>query len=255
VLALEFRGVSDTADFGFLARAGAASLYRVDPLVSHISRQLPLREQARDIAEELPESPRLIIAYCATAALGAHIAEMADAPLLLIDPYPVTAQDILRDLDELCRTLGCETASSPASAASPDMTAWELALHDSRDRLAARFGSDGIAYDMADDLLDRYRAWLRFLSASMEAGLASPRGGVAVITGKFPSLMDALLTEPAKVRIFQALPSGGTLDSPEVRALLLSAVAITSGRDAFRSFIDRNDKFVDMARTVGFNLL
>jgi hypothetical protein len=226
VLAIEFRGVGYSADFGFLKRLGLTSkLHRIDPLGDHITKPLALADQTRRMVGRLPCSPDLVLTYCATAALGAHIAEIVGADLLMIDPYPVTRDDMYRDFANLCGTLNDGGALEPERFRSMEISQWEDVLQTSRDDLARRHGGDEVAYGMTDDLLDRYRAWLRFLNACMNARPAAPGGRVTVIAGKYRSRLDSLLTEPEKMRLILAEVEADTLDSAEVQTLVASYVA------------------------------
>lgn len=228
VVALEFRGVGDTADFGFLSReGGAARLTRIDPLIHHIDRPRSLAEQAELIVTRLAEPPALVLAYCGTAAIGLHIAALTGAPSLLVDPYPITAEDMHRDVGHLCRSMGIDPALLGEPGAQPDLARWEDVLLTARDGMAEIHGGDEEAYELVDDLLDRYRAWLRFLQASTDSGPVSPSGAVTVVTARPPDVLEPLLTAPHTARAYPVPPLAegrGVLDSPEVRALLSTAV-------------------------------
>ncbi|GAA4834494.1 hypothetical protein [Kitasatospora terrestris] len=225
VLALEFRGVGDTADFGFLAAPGGpVDLVRVDPLVHHIEHPLLLTEHARLILDALPAAPDLVLAYCGTAALGLHICSVAGTPAVLVDPYPVTAADLRKDFARLCASSGIDPAGLLDPEREPDVARWESALLGSRDSMAEQYGGDDEAYELVDDLLDRYCGWLRFLRASMTAGPAATGGGISVITARPHPVLTPLLTAPAAARIHRVEAEGGLLDSPQVRKLLSAAV-------------------------------
>jgi hypothetical protein len=225
VLALEFRGVGDPADFAFLAEeTDPASMERVDPLVDHVPRQLALDEQAKVLVERLPYPPELVFAYCAAAALGAHIAAVSAARLVLVDPYPVTAPVVRRDFRKLCERVGCDSREMDEDGA---LARREAMLLRTRDGLAAEFGGDEQAFEMVDDLLDRYRSWLRFLDASMTARPADPAGEVTVVAGRPLSPLGALLTRPRWARVHHVEVDIDTLESAEVRTLLTAAIAGT----------------------------
>ncbi len=172
VLAIDFPGAGHAADFGFLMKTGAAALVRrVDPLIDHLSGPLTLEEQARGLIARLAEPPGLVLTYCGTAALGAHIAELATARLLAVDPYPVTMADIHRDFADLCRTVGCDPPGYAECASEADIALWISAIVTERDRLAAVYGGDADAYQMVDDLFARYRGG----GGSVCAGRERPR--------------------------------------------------------------------------------
>ncbi|MFJ5680710.1 hypothetical protein [Streptomyces sp. NPDC093097] len=225
VLALEFRGVGDRADFGFLSRAGcAADLARVDPLMSHIDRALTLGQQARLLAACLPAPPALVLSYCGTAALALHVAALTGASSVLVDPYPVTADDMRRDFMQLCESTGIDPAGLVDPTAEPDPARWAAELEGARDDMAAVHGGDDVAYELVDDMLDRYRAWLRFLQASRSAGPAAPGGQVTAITARPDPRLDLLLVDECVAEVYRVGNPDGMLDSPEVRDLLSSAV-------------------------------
>lgn len=225
VLALEFRGVGDTADFGFLAAdAGEVELSRIDPLVHHIERPLTLSEQARLIVGTFSRTPGLVLAYCGTSALALHIAALTDAPALLVDPYPITAEDMHRDVGKLCAAMDVDPALLGDPGAEPDLARWEAALLTARDSMAGVHGGDEEAYELVDDVLDRYRAWLRFLRAGVEAGPVSTSGEVTVVTARPAEVLVPLLTAPHAVSTHRLADGAGVLDAPEVRALLSAAV-------------------------------
>ena len=227
VIALEFRGVGDTADFGFLNKeAGAVGLVRLDPLVDHIAAPLNIDKQARLIAERFPELPRLVLAYCGTAALALHVAALTEAATVLVDPYQVTAEDLHRDFARMCRSLAVEP---PDRAPAPDLGEWEALVLTARDAMAGEHGGDEEAYEFVDDLFDRYRGWLRFLFASVDAGPVGPRApitAVTAVTAKPPSSLGELVTEPGRVRTHRVVTAAdtGTLDSGPVRELLAALV-------------------------------
>ncbi|MFE4612671.1 hypothetical protein ACFRK5_30685 [Streptomyces niveus] len=227
VLALEFRGVGDTADFGFLGREGrTVGLTRVDPLVHHIGGLRSLAEQAELIAGQLPQPPDLVLSYCGTSAIALHVAAHTDAPSLLVDPYPITAEDMHRDVRNLCRSMNIDPALLGAPGSAPDLARWEAALLTARDGMAEVHGGDEEAYELVDDLLDRYRAWLRFLQASADSEPVSPVGAVTVVTAR-DALLDPMLTAAETTRVRRVPPPApgmGLLDSPEVRSLLWAAV-------------------------------
>jgi hypothetical protein len=231
VLALEFRGVGDTADFGFLSReASSAVLSRVDPLVQHLGGPLTLPEQARLLIDALPEPPGLVLSYCGTAGLGLHVAALTDAESVLVDPYPVTSDDMRRDFANLCASLGIAPTGLVAPGADPDVARWEKALWQARDGMAEVHGGDEDAYELVDDLLDRYRAWLRFLQASRVAGPVTARGSVSVVTAKSEVPLQDLLVFADSVEVHRVEAGTGILNSAEARALLSTAVLRHSGK-------------------------
>ncbi|MFI1934334.1 hypothetical protein [Streptomyces sp. NPDC020330] len=225
VLALEFRGVGDRADFGFLTReVDGVDLTRVDPLVHHVEQPLGLAEQASLLAEALPNAPALVLAYCGTAALALHVAELTGAPSLLVDPYPVTADDMRRDFIGLCESTGVDPTGLVDPAADPDPARWAKELYRARDAMAAPHGGDDVAYELVDDMLDRYRAWLRFLQASRSAAPAAPGGAVTAITARPDPRLGLLLVDSGVAQVHRVEGGTGILDSPEVRGLLAAAV-------------------------------
>jgi hypothetical protein len=222
VLALEFRAVPNAVDFGALGPAvGAAELVRVDPLEHHVGKPLTVDDQAGLLADVMPAPLRLVVTYCGTAALGLHVAARTGAAALLIDPFPVTAQDMRTDFARLCASLGI---AADAAGDEPDLPRWEDMLLTSRTTLAETHGGDDEAYELVDDLLDRYRAWLRFLRASMVASPVAPAGEVTVVTTKRVPPLEKLLAASSVPRV--RLIEEGTDDpgSPAVQALVSAAV-------------------------------
>jgi hypothetical protein len=225
VLAFEFYGVSESADFAFLDELTAAGrVRRVDPVNDHLEAQLSLAAQARLHVQALPTPPELVIAYCSCAALGAHVAALCEARLLLVDPDAVTDQAVRREFELLCRRLGTE----PPSAEEPQRQ-WELALAASRGRLAEVYGGDRKAFEMVDDLFDRYRAWLRFIDACATAAPAAPKKEVTVIARKPLTDLAALLAQPEDIRLrrVESDSDSATLDAPQIQDLVLAEVRAT----------------------------
>jgi hypothetical protein len=220
VLAFEFHGVSETADFAFLAEPTAAGrVRRVDPVNDHLGAQLSLAAQARLHVRARPTPPELVIAYCSCAALGAHVAALCEASLLLVDPEAMTEQAVRREFELLCRRLG----TAPPSAGEPQRQ-WELALAASRGPLAEVHGGDREAFEMVDDLFDRYRAWLRFIDACATAAPAAPKKEVTVIARKPLTCLAALLDQPEGIRLRRVESDSATLDAPQIQELVLAAV-------------------------------
>ncbi|MFE9429220.1 hypothetical protein ACFYNO_40465 [Kitasatospora sp. NPDC006697] len=229
VLALEFKGVGERADFAFLRQSGGpAELLRVDPLVHHLDRPLTLAEHARLLGGHRSGPPALVLAYCGTAALALHVAALTGAPSVLVDPYPVTAEDMRRDFAGLCASAGVEPAGQ-VLAAEPDPAAWAAELWRARDGMAAEHGGDEVAYELVDDMLDRYRSWLRFLQASRCAEPATTAAPVVAITARPEPRLELLLADPSRAELHRVGPhrTGAAialLDSPEVRRLLTELV-------------------------------
>jgi hypothetical protein len=215
VLALEFRGVREAADFGFLA-----GVRRVDPIGGHVAAALTIRQQAEQLADQRLD---LVLAYCSCAALGAHVAELSAAGLVLIDPDVVTHAAVKQDFTHLCSLLG----------AVPDGD-WDSAFASVRDDLAEAHGGDDQAYEMVDDLFDRYRAWLRFLDASASAQTATPPGEITVIAGKPLPELGKLVGDSTRVRITRVAADAGTLASPLVREQLAVEVGRAESRAVMR---------------------
>jgi hypothetical protein len=205
VLALEFRGVRENADFGFLD-----GVTRVDPIAGHTAGPLTVRRQAEQLASTAVD---LVLAYCSCAAVGAHVAALSGARLVLIDPDVVTHAAVRRDFEHLCASLGANPGGS-----------WEDAFASVRDDLAAVHGSDEEAYEMVDDIIDRYLAWLRFLDASVRAPVAELSGEVEVIAGRPLPDLGKLLGDPGRAAVTTVVPRAGTLGSAEVRQRLAREV-------------------------------
>jgi hypothetical protein len=220
VLAFEFYGVSESADFAFLDELTATGrVCRVDPVNDHLETQLSLAAQARAHVRALPTSPGLVIAYCSCAALGAHVAALCEARLLLVDPDAVTCQGVRREFELLCRRLGAEPPST-----QEHQREWELAFAASREPLAKLHGGDRKAFEMVDDVFDRYRAWLRFMDACATAAPAAPKNAVTVIARKPLTDLAALLAQPDKIRLRRVESESATLDAPEIQELVLAEV-------------------------------
>lgn len=225
VLAFEFHGVNETADFAFLAGpATAGRVRRVDPVNDHLEAQLSLTAEARLHLGVMPTPPELIIAYCSCAALGAHVAALCEARLLLVDPDAITDEAVRRGFELLCRRLGTEP---PESATEEPQRQWEQALAASRERLAELHGGDGEAFEMVDDLFDRYRAWLRFMDACATAAPAAPKNDVTVIVRKPLTDLAALLARPEDIRVQRVESDSATLDAPRIQELVLAEVRAT----------------------------
>ncbi|GGO99416.1 alpha/beta fold hydrolase [Wenjunlia tyrosinilytica] len=223
VLALDLPGSGNTADFGFLAGPGTSGrLTRVDPLVGQVAGPLDLERQAADLLEDRPDRPEVVLAYCAGATFAVHLAERAGARAVLVDPYPITTGVIHFELTKLCRTLACDPPGYDEFAAG-GLGQWEMVLNKARDGLVEQYGSDETASEMVDGLLDRYRSWLRFLTACSAARPADP-DQVLVIAGKPLSGLDTLLAKPAEATVRHVDAATGPLGSPQVQALLSAAI-------------------------------
>jgi hypothetical protein len=225
VLALEFHGVRETADFSFLTEgAGADRIRRVDPVADHVTARLTVATQARLHVRALASPPELVIAYCSCAALGAHIAGMCGAQLVLVDPDALTGRDVRRAFEDLCRTLdyGAPDAEDPVFVTCDEQ--WEAVLGRCRGRLAAAYGGDEQAYEMVDDVFGRYRGWLRFMDACANSEPADPQGEVTVIARRSLTNLTALLVHPELVRLHRVETRTATLDAPEIQELVLTAV-------------------------------
>ncbi len=224
VLALEFHAVRRTADFSFLRepeRAGC--LVQVDPLEDHLAGRLSLERQSHLLLERLRVPPSLVLAYCGCAALAAHTAALCDASLILVDPDVVDQEVMHRDFLQLCATLNFDPATIDGAARNDWLAQWETVLVVTRDRLATEYGGDSEAYEMVDDLFDRYRSWARFLGASLSPAPADPEGEVTVISGRPLPNLDALLARPEGVFLHQVAPGADTLSLPDVQDLLRRA--------------------------------
>ncbi|MET7802164.1 hypothetical protein [Streptomyces decoyicus] len=226
VLALEFRGVRETADFGFLtAGARRTGVTRVDPLQDHVSGRLALTDQAQRLVDTLTAPPRLVLGYCASAGLAARIAHLAGAALILVDPDPVSADYVRQEADILCRALGVVPGGAAIPPTYGELAGFESLLLTSRDAQADVYGGDAEAYEMVDDLLGRYRAWLRFLDASAHRAPVTIEGAVTIVCGKPLPPLTGLLTNPESAHVHHVGSKGGTLDLPEVRTLLSDMVS------------------------------
>jgi hypothetical protein len=230
VIALEFRGIGDPSNFGFLNGVrGLAGLCRLDPLTSQAERYRDLDEQAKVLIEDLPAEPEVVIAHCGSAALGVHIAARTTAHLVLVDPYPTTSEIAYRDFEKLCERIGCYPGP-PASTLADR----EAQLVGMRKELSIPFGGDEEALDMVDDLLERYRSWLRFLQASVVAPAVAPNGPVTVVAGKPLSPLEPLLVRPQDARVVRLATDGDTLQSAAVHTFMITTV-----RNVLRGDLDR----------------
>ena len=223
VLALDLPGSGNAADFGFLAGPGSPGrLTRIDPLVAQVAGPLDLERQADELLKEQPERPDVVLSYCAGATFAVHLAERAGARAVLVDPYPITTEVIHFELTKLCRTLACDAPAYEAFAAG-DLAQWEMVLNKTRDGLVGQYGGDEAAFEMVDGLLDRYRSWLRFLTACSAARPADTDRAL-VITGKPLSGLDTLLADTAGATVRHVDAPTEPLASPQVRALLSAAI-------------------------------
>lgn len=231
VLALEFHAVRRTADFGFLRDAeGASGLVRVDPLDDHLAERLSLARHTHLLLERLPVPPSLVLAYCGCAALAAHVAARCGAALLLVDPDVVDTDVMHRDFLQLCATLEFDPAAVDTTGGTGWLARWEAVLTATRDQVAGRYGGDRQAYEMVDDLFDRYRAWARFLEAAKAPDPADPDGEVTVISGGPRQDLGALLARPERAERHEVTPDTDTLGRPDVQDLVRTAVARATGR-------------------------
>jgi hypothetical protein len=235
VLALEFHAVRKTADFSFLREPNPAGrLMQVDPLDDHLAERVSVDRQSLMLLRRLPAPPTLVLAYCGTAALAAHTAALCDAALVLVDPDVVDPKTVRRDFLQLCATLQVDPAIADAATRTgrsahlePEReasweTRWETVLIAARAQVAAQYGGDAEAYEMVDDLFDRYRCWARFLEASLNPAPADPSGEITVICGRPPDL-SALLAKPERADIYRVAPGKDTLGLPEVQDLVRAA--------------------------------
>jgi hypothetical protein len=232
VLALDLPGSGNTTDFGFLAEPhgtagpdgpdGPRRLTRIDPLVAQVAGPLDLERQAAELLADQPHRPGVVLAYCAGATLAVHLAEQAGAKAVLVDPYPISTAVIHFEFTKLCHTLACEAPEYDEFAAGR-LEQWEMTLNKNRDGMVEQHGGDETAYEMVDGLLDRYRSWLRFLTACSAARPADP-GRTLVIAGKPLSDLDALLAEPAGATVRHVDAAADPLGSRRVRALLSAAI-------------------------------
>lgn len=211
-LALEFRTGRETGDFSFLA--DEFPLRRIDPISGHTDAVLTLGQQAEELAAD---SVDMVLAYCACAALGAHVAALSGAPLILIDADVVTPEAIRRDTAALCTWLNAPPSEDP-----------EAAFAHARDDLAALQGGDEMAYGIVDELFARYRAWLRFLAASAAAPPAAVASQITAIAGKPLPDLGILLVDPTRVELHPVASDSATLESPDVRSLLRGRLSSSS---------------------------
>lgn len=227
VLALEFRGVGDTADFSFLTRGYAPALItRVDPISQHIEKPLTLAGQAGQLVAQQPRHPDIVLAYCGTAALGLHIAALIDADTLLVDPYPITDADLFRDFTNLCTGMGFDPEALAAVTREANLESWEAFLLTRRDIMAAEHGGDGEAYELVDDLFDRYRSWLRFLFANAASAPAEPRGEILAITARLSVALEPMLADPSRAQVRRVnYEEGGLLESPVIQDVVSIALS------------------------------
>jgi hypothetical protein len=225
VLALEFRGIGDTADFAFLTGEHMpARVTRVDPIFQHAAKPMTLAEQARHLVAQELTRPDLILAYCGTAALGLHVADLAGADTLLVDPYPITEADLYSDFTHLCTGIGFDPVTVAEATGDADLAVWEAFLLTRRDAMARQHGGDEQAYEMVDDLFDRYRAWLRFLFANVASGPADPSGEIVAITARQSLELGPMLVDPRRARVHRISHDGGLLESPLVQNVVSIAV-------------------------------
>jgi hypothetical protein len=226
VLALEFRGVGDTADFSFLTREYTPALVtRVDPISQHIGKPLTLAGQARQLVAQQPRPPDIVLAYCGTAALGLHLADLTGADTLLVDPYPITEADLFRDFTNLCTGMGFDPKALAAVTREANLADWEAFLLTRRDSMAAEHGGDDEAYELVDDLFDRYRSWLRFLFANVASAPAEPRGEILAITARQAVALEAMLTDPSRAQVHRVnYDEGGLLESRVIQDLVSIAL-------------------------------
>lgn len=224
VLALEFHAVRRAADFSFLRETASASrLVRVDPLDDHLADRLSVERHSHLLLERLRVPPSLVLAYCGCAALAAHVAAHCGAALLLVDPDVVDPDVMHRDFLQLCATLDFDPATVDATVRTGWLARWEAVLTATRDRVAGEYGGDPQAYEMVDDLFDRYRAWARFLEASLTPVPADPDGEITVISRRPPQNLGALLARPERAGLHQVTPDADTLGLPDVQDLVRKA--------------------------------
>jgi len=222
-LALEFNGVRETADFGFLAQATpATSLYRVDPLQDNVNTQVTTEEHADLLLDRLPEAPATVLAYCSCSLLGAHVAARSGACLVLVDPDVIEKSDVTQAFLNVSTALGHGHAAGQDPA---DHEQWEKAFAAARQDLAAAQGGDDIAFELVDELFGHYRSWLRFLDACSTCKPAETDTEVVVLTAKPVPDLRAITVDQSRTRVNRFTLDGVTLDAPQVQRFLLDEVA------------------------------
>jgi hypothetical protein len=200
VLLLEFTGIDAEAGFAEWVRPGH-ELIRIDPLKDHLDWRLSLDEQAR--AVDLGGCGH-ILAACSAAALGARLARSSGAHLILLNPYHVTAQRVTEEFGKLFANLGGDPAE-----AGPD---YDTELLSRRAYLVEQCGGEAAA-EFADYLLNRYRAWLRYLNACAVAPPVRQVGKVSVVG---PAQVLPRIIAPESLRLSEVdsmivcPPTGGT---------------------------------------------
>ncbi|MFG2736441.1 hypothetical protein N0X72_00720 [Streptomyces carpaticus] len=233
VLALEFPAAGAHSDFAFLGSAVPAPVSRVDPLLGHTGPPRSLGEQAEGLLADLPAPPALVLAYCAAAALGLRVGAAAGAPVVLVDPDPVVDSYLRAEFAAMYRTLGGDPERIPGSTGPPDAelspARLEALLFGQREELAEEYGGDAEAAELVDDLLLRYRSWLRFLAASSRQPPVR-HTAVTIVSGKpLPAMSVLLVTPEAATSVPVEAGGAPTLAVPEARHLIARLVREQAG--------------------------
>ncbi|CAM3405997.1 hypothetical protein [Stackebrandtia soli] len=220
LLTFDFTGVDADRTFtGLIPTEHVGAVHRIDPLTAQFTRALSLEEQADVIVDGAP-SPRLVLAFCSAATLATMVAVRlgerdGTAPgVILADPYLVSRARVGEEFAALHRKLGGDPGTRVSEL--PEM---ERHLTDRRPDLIAECGGEEVA-DVADYLLDRYRSWLRFLSASADAGTVVDAPPITVISDK-PDPVAGLTTDPATVTTIRCPTGRG---APELAAAVARLV-------------------------------
>lgn len=227
VLVLDFTGIGKAQSFSsLLAASGSLNPTRFDPISSHFDRPKTIEEQASEICAKHPDTPSFVFGYCTAALLAAAVAVRYrqlggnEPHVVLFDPDAVTPAYLADEFAVLFEGLG----GSPAPKVVADLQRYEDELAGKRQDLVATAGGDEAAGELADYLLGRHRAWLRFLDASASGEAADLSGSVSVITGRDAADLTGILTRPDDHRLYRcAAPEGGLLAHPDT-PLLVDAV-------------------------------
>lgn len=225
LLVVDFTGVDADRKFdGLIPPAWQSEVHKVDPLESHFERRLSLADQADEIAEGSRRPVEFVLGFCAAAALVVNVAARLHTGthiphVVLIDPYQVSEDRLRREFATLFDNLGGDADAAVAATRGDTGEALlqrlEAALLSRRDILVESCGGEAAA-DVAMYLLYRYRAWLRFLSASARAAVPWRQGPISVMSSASGVDLSGVVADPDGIVVHRWNIDDAQLASPHL---------------------------------------